>query len=171
MRRHVVLVGLPGAGKSSVGRLAAALLGAAFEDSDDLVERAAGRTIAQLFAGEGEAAFRRREREAMVGALARPPRVIAAGGGWAAQPGNLEAAEPRAFTIYLACSAETAAARAGTSPARPLLAGDAAAAVRELLHRRRPFYERAAAMVDTEGRTPAAVAADVAALARSQGGW
>lgn len=167
----MVLVGLPGAGKSAVGHLAANLLGADFDDTDALVERRTGRTIAQIFATDGEPAFRRLEREAMEAALQLPPRVVAAGGGWAAQPGALAAAAERALTIYLSCSPEAAASRAAGSAARPLLGDDPLPAVRRLLRRRRAFYERAEARLETDGRDPAGIAAQVAALARSHGGW
>ena len=171
MKRHIVLLGLPGAGKSTVGRRAAKLLGADFDDTDVLVVRRAGRSITDIFAEEGEPAFRRRERAAMATALGRPARVIAAGGGWAAEPGNLEAAAGRAFIVHLSCTAETAARRAAGSAERPLLSSDHLATMAALLARRDPYYRRADATVETDGRDAEAVASDVAALARSHGGW
>jgi shikimate kinase len=171
VKRHVVLVGLPGAGKSTVGRLAAALLGAEFDDTDLLVSRAASRSIPDIFAREGEAGFRRLERAAMAAALDRPARIVAAGGGWASEPGNLEAAEGRGLIIYLSCAPETAARRTAGSAERPLLPQDSVAAIVDLLHRRLPFYRRAHREIVTDGCEPGAVAADVVALARSHGGW
>ena len=92
-------MGLPGAGKSTVGPLVAAALGARWSDLDDLIVAEAGRTIPAIWAEEGEAGFRLRERAAMAAALADGPQVIAAGGGWIAQPGNLLEAEPFALRL------------------------------------------------------------------------
>ena len=92
MKRHIVLVGLPGSGKTTVGRLVAEQLHAGFVDVDAIVERREGRPIALIFAEKGEAAFREMERKEMETALASEPAVIAPGGGWAAQPGAVAAA-------------------------------------------------------------------------------
>jgi shikimate kinase len=166
-----VLIGLPGAGKSAVGQLAARALGCSFCDLDSRVAAAAGLTIADLFARRGEQAFREAEREELARAVAEPPQVIAAGGGWAAQPGNLEQVHGRGVTVHLMCAPETAAGRlAGTSD-RPLLAGDMISRLRRLAAARAPFYARADAAVDTEDRTVDQVADAVVALARSAGGW
>jgi shikimate kinase len=167
----VVLIGLPGSGKSAVGRRVATALGADFEDLDEAIVRAAGRPIPTIFAELGEATFRDLERAAMERALARPPHVVAAGGGWAAQPGNLPAAGARTLVVHLSCSPETAAARVGDAADRPLLAGDARGAIARLDAQRAPFYARADVAVDTEGRGVDAVVEDVTRLARSQGGW
>lgn len=171
MRRHLILLGLPGTGKSTVGRLAATLLGTEFEDTDLRVTRDAGRSIADIFTREGEAAFRRLERAAMDAALEQPARVIAAGGGWAAEPGNLEAVAGRSLTIYLSCTAETAARRTAGSTERPLLPADPRPALESLLARRRAFYRRADAEIATDRTGADEVARQVVALARSQGGW
>lgn len=170
MSRHVILVGLPGAGKSTVGPLLAAELGVPFVDLDREVEQAAGRTVAEIFATSGESGFREREREAMDARLAGPPSVIAPGGGWAAQPGNLDAAEPRAVVVYLACSPAAAAQRLAGDQARPLLqGGDAAGALERLLLAREPHYRRAALEVDAEAGPPALVAAGIAAAVARHG--
>jgi len=171
VKRHVVLIGLPGAGKSSAGRLAARTLGCPFCDLDDRVVAATGTTIAELFARDGEAAFRDAERTAFDRALAEPPQVIATGGGWAAQPGNLDGARDRAITVHLACAPETAGRRLAGTRDRPLLAGDMAARLDRLAVTRAAFYERAEATVATDDHPPGEVAAAVVALARSAGGW
>lgn len=167
----MVLIGLPGSGKSAAGRSVAALLATECEDLDDAIAAAAGRPIPTIFAQSGEPAFRDLERAAMSRALARPPHVIVAGGGWAAQPGNLEAAASDALIIHLSCSPETAVARLAGGPERPLLAADRVAAMRRLHAERATFYARADAVVSTEGRGVEAVAREVARLARSLGRW
>jgi shikimate kinase len=169
--RHVVLIGLPGAGKTAAGRLAARTLGCPFCDVDARIEAGAGMTIAELFAREGEQAFRDVEREELGRALAQPPQVIAAGGGWAVQPGNLERARPRAFTVHLVCTPETAARRLAGTRDRPLLAGDMLERLRWLAAERTPFYQRADAAVPTDDRAVGDIAGDIVALARSAGGW
>jgi shikimate kinase len=171
VRRHVVLVGLPGAGKSAAGRLAAEALGCSFCDLDARVEAGTGMSITELFARRGERAFRDAEREELGRALAEPAQVVAAGGGWAAQPGNLERARGRAVTVHLVCAPETAAARLVGAGDRPLLTGDLAAGLRRLAADRAAYYARADAAVPTDGRTVEAVAGDIVALARSAGGW
>jgi shikimate kinase len=172
VKRHLILVGLPGAGKTTIGRLVAAELRAPFVDLDVAIEQRAGKPIARLFAEDGEDAFRTLERSEMESVLSAPKRVIAAGGGWAAQPGNLEAATGRALTVYLQVTPEGAAARvAPAADRRPLLAGaDLTGRLRELLSARRSFYQRCDVTVPAD-LEPGAVAREVAALARSLAGW
>ncbi|QIA26276.1 3-dehydroquinate synthase [Thermaerobacter sp. PB12/4term] len=128
---RLVLVGMMGAGKTTVGRALAARLGWAFLDLDDLVEQAAGRTVGALFAQEGEAGFRRREEQALAWALALERVVIATGGGVVLSEANRAklAAEP--WVVWLEAPPEELARRlAGQEAAgRPLLAGAAAEAV------------------------------------------
>lgn len=172
MTRHLILIGLPGAGKTTVGARSAALLGARFTDLDLVIESRARRPIPEIFAVEGEPAFRRLERTAMDQVLSQKPQVIAPGGGWAAEPGNLEAAEERAFAIYLAISPERAAARLATSYARPLLAGaDRVAKLERLLEQREAYYRRAGMEIDASIGSPDLVAEAVVAIARRYAGW
>lgn len=170
-RRHLVLVGLPGAGKSSAGRILAGLLDTALIDLDDTIVRETGRSIPELFAGEGEAAFRELEQAAMLRALAEEPHVIAPGGGWAAQPGSVEAAEPGALLVYLSVTPEVAAARLAEDRDRPLLQGDPYRRLEQLLHERERFYRRATFEIVTDAMTPNRVAEAAAVLARRYGGW
>ena len=109
MRRHLVLVGLPGAGKSTVGELVARELNTSLVDVDSTIERATSSTISEIFQREGEARFRARERKTVDGALGGKPCVVVPGGGWAAHPGNLERAQGRALLVYLSVSPEEAA--------------------------------------------------------------
>ncbi len=148
------LVGMMGAGKSAVGRALAARLGRPFADSDAEVERAAGRSVKAIFESEGEAGFRRREREA-IEALADGDRVVALGGGAIAQPGAAARLAQTGTVVYLKASPEALLARVGSGRRRPLLHGlDPAGRLeklRELLDARRAAYETASVVVCSEG--------------------
>ncbi|MCC7365832.1 MAG: 3-dehydroquinate synthase [Dehalococcoidia bacterium] len=162
----ILLVGLSGSGKSTVGRLVAARLGWGFVDTDQLVEEAAGRPIPQIFSGEGEAAFRERERLAVEDAVSRHNVVIATGGGAPTHAGTREALG-RGFTVWLVVSPERAAARLAANPEteeRPLLAGDPRTRLERLLADRKAFYELADAAVDVDSLTPEQAAAEIVRL-------
>jgi len=171
VRRHIILIGLPGAGKTSVGGHVAALLGTRFRDLDVDIVDTAGADIATIFRDRGEAAFRDLERAAMTRALDDDPHVIAPGGGWAAQQGNLTAAAERALVVLLACTAEVAAERLAGTHDRPLLQPDPPGALRALAEARAASYARAEATVETVGHDVETVAREVAVLARSRGSW
>lgn len=172
MKKHIVLVGLPGAGKTTVGRLVAEQLGAGFVDVDAILERREGKPIVMIFAEKGEGAFREMERREMDTALASAAAVIAPGGGWAAQPGAISGAQDRALVIYLRTRPETAAQRAAPEGTRPLLSGeDPVARMRQLLKEREPYYKTAHALVETDRKTLQQVVLEVARLAQSSAGW
>jgi shikimate kinase len=165
-------VGLPGAGKSTVGPLVAAELGARWCDLDDLIVAGAGRSIPAIWADEGEAGFRDRERAAMAAALADGPQVIAAGGGWIAQPGNLLEAEPHALVLYMSLDPADAARRAAAQGGRPLLdGGDIEAKVRALLAERERWYRLAGVEVAVGTASPETAAESIVVAARQYGGW
>ena len=161
MIRHLILIGLPGAGKTTVGRRAAEMLAAEFSDLDAMVEEEAGRSISGIWSRMGEAAFRQLERLAMDRALARPPHLIAAGAGWVAQPGNLAAAMTRrARVVYLKITPAQAAERVGATGHRPLLAeGDALQRIEQLLAAREVWYAQADRELDAAGDIEAVAAA------------
>ncbi len=172
MKRHVVLIGLPGSGKSTVARLVAERLHATVVDIDTILARRAGKAITLIFAEQGESAFREMEQKEMAAALGQEPAVIAPGGGWAAQPGSLDGASERGFVVYLRARAETAAGRVDAEGNRPVLSGeDPVERMRALLKQREPFYLKAAAQVDTERKTAEQVADEVARLAQTSAGW
>jgi shikimate kinase len=172
MPRHLVLVGLSGAGKSTVGRLAAEQLGAPCIDIDAFLMRQMGMPVAQIFGMVGEAEFRSMERSAVRAALGGPPAVLVPGGGWAAQEGELDAARETSVIIYLRCQPTVAAKRAQQGETRPLLSGpDPAARLRAQLEAREPFYSRAHHEVRTDYKTAAEVAAEIVRLAKGEAGW
>jgi shikimate kinase len=163
MKTHLVLVGLMGAGKSTVGRLCAQRLERDFVDTDDVVVRLAGMTIDEIFATGGEARFRELERAAVEDVCASPaPLVIGCGGGTVLDPENRKRFSSRGFVVWLQGTVDTLAARVGTGADRPLLAGDPRAALARLLALREPAYDAAAdAKVATDDRAVDDVASAV----------
>jgi shikimate kinase len=152
--RHLVLVGLMGAGKSTVGERCAAELGRPFVDTDRLVELHAGTTVADVFAQQGEAAFRALERTAVADACASPePLVIACGGGAVLDADNRRVLREHGVVVWLRAGADVLGARVGSGAGRPLLHGAPPAATLErLAELRAPSYEAAAHVaVDTDG--------------------
>lgn len=159
----VVLIGFMGSGKSSVGRELARRFGAPFVDVDERIESAAGSSIRDLFAREGEPAFREREKAALREALSVKGCVIATGGGAFSDEENRALLRSYAPVVYLEAAVETLLARLAGDLGRPLLrGGDREAVVRELLSRRIPGYRTADLTVRTDGRTVEEVAGQVA---------
>lgn len=160
----VVLVGPPGAGKSTVGVLLASRLGVPFADSDRLVEDRTGQSISDIFTGDGEPAFRALEEEAVAEALRSHPGVLALGGG-AVLSERTRAALRGHRVVFLAVGMAEGVRRTGLSTARPLLAGmNPRATFKALLDARLPLYREVAAVeVPTERATPAEVAEAVLA--------
>ena len=156
----LILVGLSGSGKSTVGRLVAEKLGYAFADSDDSIISEYGTTIAELFQRIGEARFREIEAATLANLAARDRVVIASGGG-ALTTREGRAAAAQGYVTWLRVSPEEAARHLEnniSSEARPLLAGDILGRLRQLERERRHQYSRADAVVDVDGITPAEVA-------------
>ena len=161
---RVVLVGPMGAGKTTVAGLLAARWGVSVRDTDQDIEAAAGRPIPEIFVDEGEQHFRALERRAVVDALATHPGVLALGGG------SVLDAETRADlrghrVVFLHVGLADAAKRVGLGVGRPLLLGNVRSRIKALLDERAPLYDEVAtATVETDGRSPEAVADDVARL-------
>jgi shikimate kinase len=162
--RHLVLVGLMGAGKTTVGLRCADLLDRPFVDTDELVVAAAGVPFDDIWAAEGEAGFRARERVAVADAAASPaPLVISCGGGAVLDDDNRRALRATGVVVWLVASSAELASRLVHDDSRPLLAGgDKTATLARLGRVREPSYEAAAHLqVDTEGRSVDEAAAAV----------
>jgi shikimate kinase len=154
--RHLVLVGLMGAGKSTVGARCADLLDRAFVDTDELIVAVAGVPFDEIWAAEGEQGFRVRERAAVADAAASPvPLVISCGGGAVLDPENRRLLRASGVVVLLDAPAEALASRLTDDDTRPLLrGGDRTTTLERLRTQRAPAYEAAAhATVDTTGRT------------------
>jgi shikimate kinase len=156
----IVLVGFMGAGKTTVGHLLAEHLGLPFVDSDLVIEQRSGRPVRQIFAEDGEPAFRALEHEVIAGLLDGPDLVLAVGGGAAEHPVTRERLAT-AQVVYLEVGYDQAMARVGGDPGRPLLARPDLAATYQ---RRLPIYAGIATLtVATDGRRPETIAADILA--------
>ena len=169
--RSVVLVGLMGAGKSTVGRRLAARLGLPFFDADSEIEKAAGMTVAEIFERFGEAHFRDGERRVIARLIEGPPSVIATGGGAFVHPETRALILARATAVWLDADIATLVERVGRRSTRPLLKGrDAGKVLAELAAVRNPLYAEApihiaskaaphdvtvGAIIEALGRTPA----------------
>ncbi len=157
---RILLVGMMGAGKSTVGGLLAGRLGCPYLDSDAQVEAATGRTVPELFASVGEGAFRVAESTALQEALAgEGPVVVSVAGGAVLDPANRALLRRSGTVVWLRADPATLAGRVGDGEGRPLLAGDAAGAIERLDGVRRPLYaEVADVVVDVDDLAPAEVA-------------
>lgn len=147
--RHLVLVGMMGAGKTTVGRQVAARLQRPFFDSDEAIEARTGRTVAQIFATDGEPAFRALETEVLAEMLDDPePAVIAAAGGVVLDAGNRERLRaPSVQVVWLRADPAELARRVAGSTHRPLIDHDPEATLVRLAAERDPLYREVAAMV------------------------
>ena len=158
------LIGSRGTGKSTVGRVLAARLGWGFVDADERIEADAGRTIADIFATEGEAGFRDRESATLAELARLSQHVVATGGGVVLRPGNREQLRAAGFVAWLTASPEAAWERiqadATTAARRPnLTARGGLDEVAALIADREPLYREAADFIaPTDGRSPEAVA-------------
>ncbi|HYJ68572.1 MAG TPA: shikimate kinase [Nocardioidaceae bacterium] len=165
----VVLVGPPGAGKSTVGALLAVRLGVELRDADADIEASTGMTVAELFVDHGEAHFRALERSAVAAALDEHAGVLSLGGGAVLDP-DTRAALRGHRVVFLDVGLAEAVRRVGLGVSRPLLLGNVRSRLKSLLDERRPAYESVAWLtVDTDGRTPVELADDIAAALAREG--
>lgn len=158
-RPHVVLVGMMGSGKTTVGRQVAERLGRPFLDSDDEIMRRTGRTVREIFEADGEEAFRRLETEVLLDALGSPaPSVIAAAGGSVLRPANRAALRTKGVVVWLRADPATLAGRVRHADHRPLLRDDPSGVLNRLsTERARLYAEVAHEVVDVDTVPPDAV--------------
>ena len=156
---HVVLIGMMGVGKSTVGRLLADRWSRRFVDADDELEGRTGRTVSTLFTEHGEAGFRRLETDVLVDLLSEEsPLVISCGGGVVTEAVNREVLGDRATVVWLTAPVDVLALRVGDGATRPLLGEEPGAVLEQLVEQRMPLYEAVADhVVDTADRSPATV--------------
>jgi shikimate kinase len=169
LTRPVFFVGFMGAGKTSIARRLARVCHVASVDVDTYIERRAGKTISEIFAEEGEPAFRALETQALKDLVALPdPLLISCGGGVVVTPENREILKTAGFTIYLEVDADEAASRISDLSTRPLFSDIEAA--RKRCADRAPLYEEvAAARVSTFGKTVYELAQTIQQLLESEG--
>jgi shikimate kinase len=149
--RTLVLVGMMGAGKTSVGKRLAQALDLPFKDADEEIERAAGLSIPDIFALRGEGEFREGERRVIARLLDDPPHVLATGGGAFVNPETRALVQKKAVSIWLKADPEVLARRVGRKDSRPLLHGkDPRQVLSELLAAREPAYSQADLIIESK---------------------
>ncbi len=164
INRPLVLVGMMGAGKTTIGRRLAEKLALPFHDADAEIEAAAGMSVSELFEKHGEASFRQGETKVIARLLAVGPIVLATGGGALTSPETRALVRDRAISIWLRAEVDTLVRRATRRPTRPLLKrGDPKETIARLLAERTPYYEQATLTVESQpgahGKTVAAILA------------
>ncbi|MGO9151481.1 MAG: shikimate kinase [Acidimicrobiales bacterium] len=170
MGEHVLLVGMMGSGKSTVGRIVADRMRRPFRDSDADVERRTGKSVPAIFAARGEPAYRAEERAVLCAALTSlVPSVIAVAGGAVIDPETRRRLRSAGVVVWLDVAPHALVARVGAGAGRPLLAVDPAGTLERLDARRRPVYRELSDVVLHVGaRRPEALAEDVVRAARAQ---
>ena len=167
--KRVFLVGMMGAGKTTVGRAVAGQLGWPYLDSDEQVERTTGRTVAEIFETSGEAAFRAEEKRALAEALTSDgPVVVSVAGGAVLDPDNRRRLRQGGLVVWLKASMQTLAARVVGGDHRPLLGDDPRVVLTRLYHQRRPLYQQVADLViDVDRLSPEEAARRIVARVRT----
>lgn len=162
-RNTIALAGFMGTGKSTVGQMVAERLGWRFVDTDHVIEARAGCTIAELFATQGESAFRQLEAEVCVDLSPQEHTVLALGGGALINPATQAIVSANSLLICLSAALDTLIARVGDDPARPLFSADHER-LAALYSTRAAHYAGLPHHIDTSGITPTAVAEEVLTL-------
>jgi shikimate kinase len=171
LEKTVVLVGMMGAGKSSVGRRLAHALGVPFRDADAEVETAAGCSVNDIFERYGEAAFRAGERKVVARLLAEPPHVLATGGGSFADDETRERIKKDAISVWLKADIDLLLDRVGRKDTRPLLKnGDPRATLERLMGERADIYCQADIVVESGAGPHGEVVRRILAALAERGG-
>ncbi len=168
----IFLTGFMGVGKTRVGHILARELGRCFLDTDRMIEQRAGKTIAEIFADEGEAHFRQLERDCVLETCQRPDAVVALGGGAVTRADNVAAVRCAGILVCLKADVDTIFARVRRRTNRPLLAGldpqAQRAKIESLLRERAPYYDQAhIELYTTQVQTPEDTAGQLLALLES----
>lgn len=164
MSPALVLVGVMGAGKTTIGGLVAARLGVPFADTDAIIEERAGKPIPEIFVDDGEAAFRELERAVVASALSSFDGVLALGGGAILDEGTRKLLAPQTV-VFLTVELSDAIKRVGMGAGRPLLTLNPRATLKYLMEQRKPLYlEVATQTVATDGREPEQIADEIVGL-------
>lgn len=161
MGKNIILIGMMGTGKSTVGRLVADSLGYTLIDLDTEIEKLDGRTIPEMFEADGESYFREAESAALRSVLLRKGIVLASGGGAVLSSENCEAMKQGGWVVALTADAASIVERVRGDVNRPLLAGDVEERVGRILDERKDKYLFADVMLDTVGRSAEEVATDI----------
>ncbi|MEI6971726.1 MAG: shikimate kinase [bacterium] len=164
-RRNIALLGFMGTGKTTVGRILAEQFGMTFVDMDHVIEERAGKSVARIFAEDGEPHFRALERGLVVELVARTGLVVGAGGGVVLNTDNVRDFERSGLVVCLTAEPAVILGRLAGDSSRPLLDGDEKGArIVKLLESRRALYDAIRHKIDTSSLTPAEVATRIAAL-------
>jgi len=172
LRRTIALVGMMGAGKSSIGRRLATRLKVPFRDADSEIERAAGCSIAEIFARYGEGAFRDGERKVIDRLLGEPPHVLATGGGAFIDPVTRARMKDSAVSVWIKAPVDVLLARVKRKEDRPLLkTGNPREVLERLLKEREPIYAEADLAIESENGPHAETVERIVAQMVERGVW
>ena len=165
---NLIIIGPPGAGKSSVGRQLGKVMQIPFSDTDKIIEERTGKKIAEIFLEDGEPIFREIEREVVLAEIAKEDGILALGGGSILDSEvDKELSKLKSRVIYLEVSISNAAPRVGFNKDRPLLAVNPRQQWMALMEKRRPIYERLAGhKVSTDNKKPSEVVKEIQGLIR-----
>jgi len=171
--KNIVLIGFMGTGKTEVGRILSKKLGYSLVDSDSLIEKEQKMTIAEIFEHFGEPAFRDMECDSIKRIADKERLVLATGGGVPLREENMSHLRRKGVIVCLTASSETILQRTVTDNHRPLLqVKDPLKKINDLIETRKPYYERADVIINTEGKTPLEVAEEIIdAVGRRNSHW